>query len=259
MPVNWGGVTRADYDDAWVTWTSNSTVTFATGGVMTAGGGVICLLPLPDRDADGSGGYTGGTVVHGSVADPWNHWVDRTAYPPLPLPSLTDEQREARYAELQQAREALSADRESRRVREAAAHAERQAERDAARERAEQLLRMVLSPEEREHYDNTEEVIITGSDGYRYRIHDGSVSNVELVDAGDERLADLCAHPVLHDEQSRRLPYRDVHAAQVLALRADASGFHRKANIDWTDRGRRWLREPTVQPAPRSHTAHAAA
>ncbi len=97
----------------------------------------------------------------------------------------------------------------------------------AARERAEVLLRMVLSPEELTHYEDTGRIVVTGSEGNLYEIGEGIVGNVYQLDDAGEAVAALCCHP------TGQIPHRDSHAAQVLALRNDEELFRATANIEW--------------------------
>lgn len=127
---------------------------------------------------------------------------------------------------------------------------ERLARRQAAKARGEELLRMVLLPDELRVYEDTDRIIVGGSDGRRYEINDGVVSNVEAMENG-RRIAVLCCHPDLNpDGASDNMPYRDAHVAQVLQLRHDAKAFWDKANIDWEDleAERQYHREHRVRP-----------
>jgi hypothetical protein len=109
---------------------------------------------------------------------------------------------------------------------------------NAAKVRGEELLRLVLLPDELDHYERCMEIVVTGSDGKRYRIDDGVVSNVHLLNDAGGRVAGLCCHPQLYgpdDAAQIPLPHRDAHASQILQLRHDAEAFWQKANIDWYD------------------------
>lgn len=143
------------------------------------------------------------------------------------------EERRRRYAERAQQREQARREREER--------------QKAAGERGEELLRTVLSSDELKHYDETKEIIVTGSDGKRYRICDGIVGNVHLLaedpSAGYQgTLANLCCHPNMYpterdEEEAEGLPHRDAHVAQILWLRHDLQAFWDTANVDWYDYG----------------------
>lgn len=207
VTVDWG-TTVSDVWDTW--WTTNATISTGNAVYMNT--------------------TTSGNTL--TVGDPWAYWnVDRSdprrsnAFPPHPV---TAEEQEAREERQREAREA---------------NRERQRLAVAVQERAEALLRMTLSPDELEHYDQSGRVVITGSNGRRYQIVDGVVGNVALLDEDNRALANLCAHPVLHDSERRRIPNRDAHAAQILALKTDALAFHRTANVDFTSRGRGQLDE----------------
>lgn len=112
--------------------------------------------------------------------------------------------------------------------------------------RALSLIPRVLDPEEREHYQKTGEIVITGSEGGQYRINtDGCVGNVvPLQDVRIGRafwkrapkLSGLCAHPQMaqYDSMGRfigELPMADAHIAQILAIKTDEENFLRTANL----------------------------
>lgn len=110
---------------------------------------------------------------------------------------------------------------------------ERQSRELSAAERAEELLTMVLTPAELKHYQETREVLITGSDGRRYQLHDGIYANVYVLNEEGAQVERWCAHPQEYDTDGRRIPDRDLHVGQVLALRHDAPGFLAVANLHW--------------------------
>jgi len=213
MPPYEGGTNSGapvDWTNAvWNTWTATTTTTRGTS-----------------RHASTSGWYE--TITSGS------EWAGE------PEPEETPEERAERLARERREREA----RDRRQQRE---YRERIARLDAAKARAEELLRLVLLPDELERYDATGSIEVTGSDGRRYQIDEGVVSNVYALDNDRLRIAALCCHPDLFpgvapgsslpgDAPPDRLPYADVHASQVLQLRHDAPAFWDKANIDWFDR-----------------------
>ena len=107
--------------------------------------------------------------------------------------------------------------------------AEWQAARVAARERAEQLLRSLLTPEQVRSYEMRRFFEVTGSAGGRWRIRRGSqAGNVDLLGADGAVEATLCCHP------PDGLPEADAHLAQMLQLVTDEEGFRRTGN--WTRR-----------------------
>ena len=82
-----------------------------------------------------------------------------------------------------------------------------------ANKRAAQLLREVLTPEQRVQYDRKGYFdVIGGASGKRYRIRNGSQMNVEELSATGSRVRVLCFVP------RGGLPMGDVHLAQKLAL-----------------------------------------
>lgn len=104
--------------------------------------------------------------------------------------------------------------------------------RAEAVERATSLLMAVLDEHQRESYRRTGAFDVIGSRGTLYRIHTGSVGNVEWISPDGEG-GRLCAHPSMNEHW---LPDQDVAVAQMLALTTDEAAFVRLANVH---RGRR--------------------
>lgn len=193
------------------------------------------------------------TIAHGDIAPPPGGVPTQL---PAPRPTLlteeeAEEERQAaarRDEQMREYRERIRAASEQRQRE----YEEQRVRRVTAAARAEELLRLVLTPAELAAYTRTDRIIITGSDGRRYEIRDGVVQNVHLLSANGRggyqgRLASMCAHPQLYPgENARRagvsdlfphaqesIPHRDAHVAQILKLRHDAPGFWRRANVDW--------------------------
>lgn len=128
---------------------------------------------------------------------------------------------------------------------------EMMARRAEAERRASETLRAILRPDELAQWTRTGRLIITGSDGKRYRINEGMVYNVALLDDSDEVLAHLCCHPDMYPIYSASdpepLPILDVHVAQVLWLRHDLRRFWETANIDWRNQHAREKYERRLQ------------
>lgn len=134
----------------------------------------------------------------------------------------TEEQRAEREACSREWRE--RADREAR-------------ERQAARDRAEELLILMLSEEQQQSRRENGWFAVRGStSGKVYRIRAGQVSNVDEMD-GNEVAARHCAHPP-------QVPDADAHLAQMLLLATDEDQFLRVANT------RRLRPEPRLQAVP---------
>ncbi len=209
----WGG---------WVTtatgWTS-TTVTLQAGAEWTQ-------MPTGSTTAVWENWYPTAVVTYTTqVAGTNGAYFDGQGTLVEPDRELTPERRSEAY-------QAMRAQAEANDARARAEWEERRRLRDeqqaAASERGEAMLRMVLSPAELAHYDQTGDIIVTGSDGCRYRIGPGIVGNVYLLDDAGQVAAALCCHPVQNG-----LPHRDSHAVQVLALRNDAETFRQTANIEW--------------------------
>lgn len=123
---------------------------------------------------------------------------------------------------------------QERQIRLAREETERRRKLAEADERAEETLRMVLCPDELAHYDETGEIIITGADGWRYRIARGIVNNVHLLDRKGEMVAALCCHPrLVSSDGPERMPDKDAHIGQILYLRHDWANFWATANVSW--------------------------
>jgi len=96
--------------------------------------------------------------------------------------------------------------------------------------RALELLKSLLTPEQWADYTANQAFIVRGSDGVEYEIEHGTNGNV--IARLEDRRVRYCAHPRLWDSTTRtQLPVPDVLAAQVLALKTDAPGFVAVANI----------------------------
>ena len=82
-----------------------------------------------------------------------------------------------------------------------------------AQARGVQLLKENLSPAQRDQYEEGGYIeVVGGQTGKRYRIHLGSLMNVQLLDSKGKPVATLCFMP------RGRLPYGDTMLAQKLAL-----------------------------------------
>ncbi len=82
-----------------------------------------------------------------------------------------------------------------------------------ANKRAAQLLRDVLTPEQRAQYDRKGHFdVIGGRSGKRYRIRNGTQMNVEELSVTGRRVRLLCFVP------RGGIPMGDTHLAQKLAL-----------------------------------------
>ena len=82
-----------------------------------------------------------------------------------------------------------------------------------AQARGVQLLKENLSPTQRDQYEEAGYIeVVGGQTGNRYRIHLGSLMNVELLDSKGKPIATLCFMP------RGRLADGDIMLAQKLAL-----------------------------------------
>ena len=106
-----------------------------------------------------------------------------------------------------------------------------------AQARGVQLLKENLSPAQRDQYEERAYIeVVGGQTGKRYRIHLGSLMNVQLLDSKGKPVATLCFMP------RGRLPYGDTMLAQKLALElfeADALKVANKIPTELRSRQRR--------------------
>lgn len=103
---------------------------------------------------------------------------------------------------------------------------------DEAHDRAELLLKSMLTPRQWESWEYTRSFECTGSLGTRYRIRGGVhySYNVCWLNERGYPAGTLCAHPQTYDYRGRRLPDADLVLGQFLALVTDERAFLRKAN-----------------------------
>lgn len=128
------------------------------------------------------------------------------------VPQLTAEQiaeRDAQYA----------AQREQDRVQ-AEKH---QAEQAEANRKANDLLAMFLTDEQREQLEK-QSAFIVQTEQARYRIKPGWSHNVEELGPDDKPIASFCIHPYDY------VPHGDNMLAQKIMLENDEAGFRRVAN-----------------------------
>lgn len=141
---------------------------------------------------------------------------------------------EYRAEQDRQRQEQIQAARE-RRERQRVEHEEMIQRSREANRRAKALLPMVLSPEERERFDQDEEIWITGSCGGRYEIQTNHYEgNVILHSERGRKIAAFCCHPRMNGG----VPPWDAFVGQILALKADELGFLETANV--TDYNNGW-------------------
>lgn len=98
--------------------------------------------------------------------------------------------------------------------------------RALAEVKANRLLELVLSDEQRAELKTHRRFHVRGSRGRRYRIHaNGQSGNVSWVDDAGKELGRFCAHPAGY------LPDADAWLAQSLAIQTDEDAFLAVANL----------------------------
>lgn len=100
--------------------------------------------------------------------------------------------------------------------------------RISARDRADELLLSMLSPDQVADYVDNGAFNVIGSAGGRYRIRRGVSGNVDWLDADGQVGGRLCAHPTM---ENGWMPDQDVALAQLLALTTDEVAFVAVANV----------------------------
>lgn len=100
---------------------------------------------------------------------------------------------------------------------------EQQAARESAEQRAEELLFLFLSAEQRQDY-KSKGYFETSVNDTRYRIGKGRAGNIHKIDSAGKATVRMCVHP--HEW----LPDEDNVLAQFLALHSDAGQLERTAN-----------------------------
>lgn len=101
--------------------------------------------------------------------------------------------------------------------------AEDAAARESADQRAEELLFLFLTPEQRQEY-KSKGYFETSVNDTRYRINKGRAGNIFKLDGKGKATVRMCVHP------SDYLPDGDNVLAQFLALHSDAAQLERTAN-----------------------------
>lgn len=111
-------------------------------------------------------------------------------------------------------------------------------QRDAANAKAEELLKLVLTPQQREELARHNRFHVRVGPR-RYRVDRGQHGNVKLLGERDEVVESYCIQP------KGGLPDADAMAAQVLLLETDEATFLRVANV--SDRNGRLIRHGAPQ------------
>lgn len=94
-----------------------------------------------------------------------------------------------------------------------------------AEQKAEILLRQMLTPEQKESLEQKKCFFLHTPDGKKFRIDRGRTGNVKLVNARDEVIESYCIHPKI------ACPDADTMLAQKLLIETDLEQFERVANI----------------------------
>ena len=131
----------------------------------------------------------------------------------------------------------MEQERRERAAREELRHRQRTERLAVAQNRAMNLLLSILTPEERQWYDRTRNIMVRGSEGGMYVIDTqycgGTVhGNIIQVDEHECRLARICVAPRMYDEVSREgLPIADGWLGQYLAIKHQEELFRARGNF----------------------------
>ena len=101
---------------------------------------------------------------------------------------------------------------------------QRERERQEAKGRAEELLRMFLTPEQKENLEKMSAFLVKSESDRLYRIRRGRTGNIEELDKDGKVIARLCVHP------QEMVPDADTMLAQKLWLETNEAGLLRVAN-----------------------------
>lgn len=226
----------------WVPVNNYYTITTGTGGTLAATNPVVwdTWRNMQSMTTTYTNGNTQFTVTdearHNQVYERWHTIAERDRQA-----LIRDEEYEARIAE-QRRREDAERQRlydERQRAREERSRrqlAEMQ-RLEGAQQRALELLRMILSPEERTYWENTGDIRVRGSDGGMYVIVASGESvhgNIKVTDDHGCTLGSICVAPTMYDrdEDGRAvpLPLADGWVGQYLTLKHNEGEMLRHAN-----------------------------
>ncbi len=162
------------------------------------------------------------TCTTDSTTSVWVSWCDyytqRVSY--RGAPAATAEQVEM----VRSLRERQRVNYERQQAEYAAERERLAAERKLADEKADQLLRDVLTPEQLEEFAALQYFTITSQSGKRYRIRLGRAGNIEELDEAGNPSHKICCHP------ADNVPDKDTIVVQKLLLEHDEVEFLRQAN-----------------------------
>lgn len=179
--------------DVWYEWcdatvTSGTSTTYSTDNVWTSWA-------------------TCATTSYTTTSSAWSGWVtvNGRTYTPVNETEETKRLRLERQAEAKRQQE------------------ERERKQKEANERADNLLKSFLAPEQVEQLDKIRCIIVTTPKGNTYKI---SRTNVEELNPDGKAQASFCIHP----DYSLNLPSGDSMLAKLLMLETDEKKFLRIAN-----------------------------
>lgn len=192
-----------------------------------------------------TGNATGGNLYAPLHDEIWAKWTVRDQQIPA-IAEFASEERRRWEAERQAQRDADQARREAASRRRLAAVPLL----EKAGERAEELLNLVLTPEERLYRENNDgRVLVRGPSGQLYIVdtrYKGVHGNVWETDEHGCKLATLCVAPqmVHKDEHGDQysIPLADGYVGQILSIKGNEEEFRRKANFSY----RRECTQPNV-------------
>ena len=160
--------------------------------------------------------WTGDTIGTATSGNVWYQWNTGTSAGITTTARVT-------ASPSQQTPEQIEANR-LRAERQQQEYDRKRQEAAAADERAEQLLRAFLSPEQRKHLDEMSAFLVQSESERVYRIKRGRSRNIEELDENGKIVARLCAHP------SELVPDPDTMLAQKIMLESNEDEFLRIAN-----------------------------
>ena len=203
-----------------------------TGTSVTAGTGGIFDYTTSGITGAAADVWATPEWVRAEHTDRLSRAVNDAAWPHVRRQAETSEERIAR-----EEREVKAiAEREKRAVAQRRKEAEKRLFTETSKERARHLLSSMLSPEQREEFQEDDCFhlrVIDGKSGEErvYRIDQGFQGNVKLLGPDGRPVKSYCIHAKTTDDEGRRLPNEDHMLAQKLLLQTDEESFLKIANM----------------------------
>jgi Spy/CpxP family protein refolding chaperone len=190
-------------DQIWQSWVGNITTGTTTGSIATTDG------------------------LEWTQSQVWNQW--NQLRPPVQRQDRAEQRRLREELQAQELREAAA-----RRKLRMAQLRQKHERMEQATDRAMELLRSILTPNQRKELEETKAITVEAPSGRRYRVetHGGTVhGNIVEIDEHGCVLARACVAPEMYDYPSERaFPTPDGWVGQVLSLQQNEEAIRAAAN-----------------------------